>query len=140
MEKYGVFTKQELRSRHDVFEEEYIRKVKIEGELSLNLARTLFLPAASKQLKTLADTINNMNAVGLKSGVKTVVTMADRIGKLADAIECCAARLEKYLSAGNPGKILEEMHKMRVNVDALEKLVDDDLWPLPKYREMLFIL
>ena len=140
MEKYGVFTKHELRSRHDVFEEEYSRKVKIEGELSLNLARTLFLPAASKQLKTLADTISNMNNVGLKSGMKSVVSMAERIGKLADAIEDCANRLEKNLAAGKPVKILDEMHKMRVNVDVLEKLVDDDLWPLPKYREMLFIL
>ena len=140
MEKYGVFTKQELRSRHDVFVEEYSRKIKIEGELSLNLARTLFLPAVSKQLGTLAESINHMKSVGLKSGLNTVISMADRIGKLADSIETCAVRLEKNLTSGKPDKILEEMHKMRVNVDALEKLVDDDLWPLPKYREMLFIL
>ena len=129
---------QRLNERYP--KEEYSRKIKIEGELSLNLARTLFLPAVSKQLGTLAESINHMKSVGLKSGLNTLISMADRIGKLADSIETCAVRLEKNLTSGKPDKILEEMHKMRVNVDALEKLVDDDLWPLPKYREMLFIL
>ena len=140
MEKYGVFTKEELRSRHDVFVEEYIRKVKIEGELSLNLARTLFLPAASKQLGALAETVSNMKQAGLKKGCKTNIAIAERIGILADAIEDCAMRLEKQLAINNCAGILDEMREMRLNVDALEKQVDDDLWPLPKYREMLFIL
>ena len=140
MAKYGVFTKEELRSRHDVFVEEYLRKVKIEGELSLNLARTLFLPAASKQLGALAETIANMKQAGLKKGCKTNIAVAERIGELADAIEESSIRLEKQISDNNCAGILDEMHEMRLSVDALEKQVDDDLWPLPKYREMLFIL
>ena len=55
-------------------------------------------------------------------------------------IEETANRLEEELNANRTAGILAEMRDMRVHVDALEKQVDDDLWPLPKYREMLFIL
>ena len=140
MEKYGVFTKQELRSRHDVFLSEYSRKVKIEGELSLNLARTLFLPAASGQLDILSRALCSMKESGLNAGRKAKLAMAERIGILADEIEECANCLEKELAADHTDGILSEMHRMRIHVDSLEKQLHDDLWPLPKYREMLFII
>ncbi|MBQ7404283.1 MAG: glutamine synthetase III [Lentisphaeria bacterium] len=140
MEKYGVFTKQELRSRHDVFCEEYSRKVKIEGELSLSLARTLFLPAATRQIAELASGICNMKQAGLNAGISAKTAMAERIGTLADAVEDCANRLEEALTENSSKQILSIMSEMRKNVDSLEKQVDDDYWPLPKYREMLFIL
>ena len=65
---------------------------------------------------------------------------AETIGKLLDGIELECRNLEKALAAPNAGKkILESMAALRKLVDMLEKRVDDDLWTLPKYREMLFI-
>ena len=81
-----------------------------------------------------------MKKAGLKAGLKMEVSLAERIGTLADSIEESANRLESVLTRNDSAGILEEMRAMREKVDALERHVDDDLWPLPKYREMLFIL
>ena len=65
---------------------------------------------------------------------------AEAIGKLLDGIELESRNLEKVLAAKDASaKILESMANLRKLVDTLEKRVDDDLWTLPKYREMLFL-
>ncbi len=139
-EKYGVFSKVEAHSRYEIFMEEYTRKIRIEGELSLNMVRTIVLPAGSKQLSELAKTIAVMTGCSLKAGLSTQKAMADTIGKLLDSIDAECGRLEKALSLKDgSAKIVDSMVALRKSVDLLEKSVDDELWPLPKYREMLFI-
>ncbi|MBO4648669.1 MAG: glutamine synthetase III, partial [Lentisphaeria bacterium] len=139
-EKYGVFSKIESHSRYEIFLAEYERKVRIEGELSLNMARTIIQPIGSKQLSELVKTIAVMSGCDLKSGLAAQKSAAETIGKLLDGIELECRNLEKALAAPNAGKkILESMAALRKLVDMLEKRVDDDLWTLPKYREMLFI-
>lgn len=139
-EKYGVFSAVEAHSRYEIFTEEYHRKIRIEGELSLNMARTIFLPAGSKQLSELAKTIAVMSGTDLKAGFSTQKAMAETIGKLLDSIHAECGRLEKALSLQDgSAKIVDSMAALRKSVDLLEKNVDDELWPLPKYREMLFI-
>lgn len=139
-EKYGVFSRVEAHSRYEIFTEEYHRKIRIEGELSLNMARTIFLPAGSKQLSELAKTIAVMSGTDLKAGFSTQKAMAETIGKLLDSIHAECGRLEKALSLRDgSAKIVDSMAALRKSVDLLEKNVDDELWPLPKYREMLFI-
>ncbi|OQA88855.1 MAG: Glutamine synthetase [Lentisphaerae bacterium ADurb.Bin242] len=139
-EKYGVFSRVEAHSRYEIFTEEYHRKIRIEGELSLNMARTIFLPAGSKQLSELAKTIAVMSGTDLKAGFSTQKAMAETIGRLLDSIHAECGRLEKALSLRDgSAKIVDSMAALRKSVDFLEKNVDDELWPLPKYREMLFI-
>jgi len=138
--KYGVFSEVEVRSRHEIFLEEYHRKIRIEGELSLNMARTIFLPLGSKQLSELAKTIAVMSGCEIKAGLAAQKAAAETIGKLLDGIELECRSLEKALAAKDASaKIVESMANLRKLVDTLEKRVDDDLWTLPKYREMLFI-
>ena len=81
-----------------------------------------------------------MKNAGLKAGRKAELAMFERIGSLADSIEDCANALAQELAADHSEGILAEMQNMRIFVDSLEKQLHDDLWPLPKYREMLFIL
>ena len=139
-EKYRVFSNVETISRHEIFLEEYHRKIRIEGELSLNMARTIFLPIGGKQLSELVKTIAVMSGCDLKSGLAAQKAAAESIGKLLDGIELECRNLEKALAAKNAsGRIVESMSALRKLVDVLEKRVDDDLWTLPKYREMLFI-
>ena len=140
-EKYGVYSRVESRSRYGIFMEEYHRKVRIEGELSLNMARTIFLPVGSKQLSELVRTIAVMSGCEIKAGLSSQKASAEKIGKLLDGIELECRNLERILGRKDDasGKILESMAQLRLLVDSLEKSVDDDLWPLPKYREMLFI-
>ncbi len=139
-EKYGVLSPVEVHSRYEIFLEEYQRKVRIEGELSLNMARTIILPIGSKQLSELVKTIAVMSGCELKSGLAAQKSAAEIIGKLLDGIELECRNLEKALSGKNAdAKILDSLRALRKLVDTLEKRVDDDLWTLPKYREMLFI-
>ena len=139
-EKYGVFSKVEVHSRYEIFIEEYNRKIRIEGELSLNMTRTIILPAGSKQLSELAKTIAVMTGTDLKAGLASQKAQAETLGKLLDSIDAECGRLEKALSLKDgSAKIVDSMAALRKSVDLLEKNVDDELWPLPKYREMLFI-
>ena len=138
-EKYNVFTEAELESRYEIFMEEYAKKVKIEGELSLSMARTIIQPAAGKQVAELAEALVNMSAAGLTSGVAAKRETAELLGKLLDNVTKECNDLEYALKTGNQAPVLKAMAALRADVDMLELHIDDEIWPLPKYREMLFI-
>jgi glutamine synthetase len=138
-EKYKVLSAAEVHSRYEVFKEEYHKKLKIEGELALNMVSTIYLPVATVQMNRLADTVSKLSAVGIKAGVKELKALLENIGGLVGKIDASAAELKKEVVAGNPAKIAEKLGPLRKAVDELELVVDDSLWPLPKYSEMLFI-
>ena len=140
-EKYGVLSAGELDARFEVFSEEYRKKVMIEGELSASLARTVIFPAVLEHLARGSSAINAM-AGAFADGHPAVAeakAACGEVGNLYSEASHFCSRLERELAAGSPEKIIDAMSALRKAVDALEKLVTDDLWPLPKYREMLFI-
>ena len=138
-ERYGVFTRAELLSRHEVYFEEYCARTRIEGELSLTMARTLIHPAASEHLQRVARNLKLLQETGIQAGREEQQAEAERIGRLIAEMTACETRLEKALPTYEPEEIRDAQAALRQVVDRLEKLVDDELWPLPKYREMLFI-
>lgn len=138
-EKYKVLSNAEVHSRYEVFKEEYHKKLKIEGELALNMVNTIYLPTAVAQMNKLADTVAKLSSVGIKSGVKEIKASIEEIGGILAKIDAAAAALKKEVAADKPAKIAEALFPLRKAVDALELVVDDSLWPLPKYSEMLFI-
>ena len=104
------------------------------------MVRTIILAAGSRQLAELVKTIAVMDGCGLKSGLGPQKALAGTIGGLLDEITGAAAKLEKTLAKEKNGvAVVEALAELRKLVDVLEKQMDDDLWPLPKYREMLFI-
>ena len=137
--KYQVYSEKEIESRYEVFMEEYAKKIKIEGELSLSLARTVILPAASAELSELAATVCRMKEAGLTAGLEAVTATASKIGTLTDRLGACCQDLEDALKTGNQLPVVKAMSALRENVDMLELNIDDERWPLPKYREMLFL-
>ncbi len=136
-EKYGVFSESELHARYDIFLEEYASKVRIESELSLLLARTVIMPAASKELKELFLTIENAKSV--PAALHSLKKTASRIAELLDAIDERSGDLEKLIAKQKPLAMVNAMAELRIVVDDLERILADSSWPLPKYREMLFI-
>jgi glutamine synthetase len=138
-EKYKVLSNAEVHSRYEVFKEEYHKKLKIEGELALNMVNTMYLPTAVAQMNKLADTAAKLSAIGVKAGVKEIKASIEEIGGILAKIDAAAAALKKEVAADKPAKIAEALFPLRKAVDALELVVDDSLWPLPKYSEMLFI-
>ncbi len=138
-EKYKVLSKAEAHSRYEVFKEEYHKKLKIEGELALNMVNTMYLPTAASQMNKLADTVAKLSSIGIKAGVKELKASIEEIGAIIGKIDAAAAALKKEVAADKPAKIAEALMPLRKAVDSLELVVDDSIWPLPKYSEMLFI-
>ena len=131
-EKYGVFTKSETISRYEVFAEEYSRKVHIEASMALNIAKTMILPAVTEHLARLAGALVWKNK-DIEADGKKISAMASDLAKAIDALG------KEVKKSGNEEKKLAAMGRLRAVVDALEGEVDDKLWPLPKYSELLFI-
>jgi glutamine synthetase len=134
---YGVLSERELHSRYDVFVETYVVKVNIEAETAAAIARTMLLPAAVRHLEQLKA-----------AEVETLVAETEAlVGEFVDAIK--ALETANATHEGEEGSldharymrdtVLPAMDAVRDVADRLEKIVADDLWPLPKYEEMLFI-
>ena len=137
-EKYGVYNERELKSRYEVFEENYHRKIHIEGEVALEMAENMIFPVAAREYGELSKSLAAAKEAKLAAGIKALTAGANEIGELLDELEKRIEGLRKALK-GKHEAILKAMDELRVTVDALEKVVPDALWPLPKYREMLFV-
>jgi glutamine synthetase len=136
-ESHKVLSRRELESRHEVFLEQYVTKLNIESETQAAIARTALLPAAARHLVLLLEA-----QLGELAG-----ETSDLIAELTEAIK----RLESANLAENQPEelgahsefmrdtVIPAMAAVREAADRLEKIVADDLWPLPKYSEILFI-
>jgi glutamine synthetase len=135
MSKYGVLSERELDARLEVSVEQYITKLNIEAETTVQIARTMILPASVRYLSELQA-----------SGTEFLVDeFTPLVGDLHTAIVALEAANEDPgvhgidLAQYMKNTVFSAMTDVRTVADKLEKLVADDLWPLPKYSEMLFI-
>lgn len=139
LEKYNVLSSTEIYSRYEVFMEEYKTKVQIEGELALNMARTMIMPVAIRQQSEIVANVQKLFAIEMASGIDAQAESARELGELINSLSNCSKELEETIKAANPKNILASMAKLREVADTLEGFVSDEYWPLPKYSEMLFI-
>jgi glutamine synthetase len=136
--KYKVLSKRELEARHEVFLEQYAVKINIESETAAAIARTEILPAAVRHL-------NELKTAGLEELIGEVQPLIKELHfailKLEDANlkenqdDKTAVKWAAYMH----DRVIPAMDDVRDVADRLEGIVADDLWPLPKYSEMLFI-
>jgi glutamine synthetase len=156
-QKYKVLQEDELVSRYNIMLENYCKTVNIESLITANLAKTTILPAALEYLHRIAQTIAASKAavssVALPEQEKLVKELAEKTGNLQVAIEKLEALSREGLSEEHGEsesdhlvkckfyqlKIIPAMNHVRAIADDLETIVDDALWPLPKFREMLYI-
>jgi glutamine synthetase len=138
-EKAGVFNARELASRYDIALEDYVTKVVIEGNCALDMARTLIAPAVKDEYRHALKTLVNANATGIASGTACIQEDLVKLGTGLDAMKTQCADLEAAIAKSAAADILAAMTALRTTVDNLEKIVADEKWPLPKYREMLFL-
>ena len=136
--KHNVLSKRELESRHDVYLHAYEQTVLIEANVAVTMTRTQIAPAAVRCQHLLAETVNSVKAAGGATGEtkKALVAVA---AETESALKAVAA-LEASIKTHDPAKMLEDMKKLRESVDELEGLLPDDLWPLPSYAEMMFVM
>ena len=144
--KYGVLSNRELASRNEIYLERYVKDIMIESRLTLTMARTMAFPAAVRYQQILATA-----AAALKSMKKPVCTsMLETLTAIVGSLHAALLRLEAVNNAPLKGSAFEQakhardvvlpvMNAVRREVDTLEGIVADDLWPFPTYQEMLFI-
>ncbi len=136
--KYKVLSKRELDARYEVFTEQYVMAINIEAETEATIARTMLLPAAVRYLNELQDS-------GLEDLIGEVEPLVKEFHYAVVKLE--DANLDENHPDDSPMKeaiymrdtVITAMEDVREVADRLEKLIADDLWPLPKYSEMLFI-
>nr|MBA3509416.1 glutamine synthetase type III [Thermoleophilaceae bacterium] len=137
-EKYGVLSRRELESRFEVWVEQYAVQANIEAEATSAIARTLLLPAALRHLELVDSTGFEDLQTETREKVQELVAAIGRLeiaNLYPDGIEDDGLKLAEYARDTQ----LTAMAEVRVAADRLERIVADDLWPLPKYAEMLFI-
>ena len=138
-EKYKVFSGAELHSRYEIFMEEYNKTIMIEGKVGLNIIKTMIFPAAVRQQSILSESLMKLKALGVKAGAEPQKKHLELVGKSIDELSVLVTKLAKAIDGHNVSDILKGLVSARATVDALELIVDDELWPLPKYTELLFM-
>ena len=138
-EKYGVLSNTEMLSRWEIGHEDYLRRVRIEASVTLEIARSMIRPVVADEFSRLATALGQAKADGLKYGVRGLTALSSKLGAGLDDLHIKCDHLEKSLARGRSDAQLKAMNDLRRTVDRLEALVDDSRWPMPKYREMLFV-
>ena len=147
--------KVELDARYEIKLEKYIKKLQIESRVMGDLAINHILPTAIQYQNRLIENAKGLKEVlDSKSFVKLSRNQLNTIKEISDHISTIKDDVEKMVEARKVANKLEDLPEqaraykenvfsyfetIRYHVDKLELLVDDEIWPLPKYRELLFI-
>ncbi len=150
--KCGIYTERELEARYEILNHSYILKIDIEAKILIELATSNVLPVAIEYMNKLITNVNGLKEAGLPASAikaqKDVLTqVASHLNKLSDAIDKLkaannVAHLAKTTSLQAKAycdKVKPLFDEVRKHCDALELLIDDSLWTLPKYREILYV-
>ncbi|MGN0847601.1 MAG: glutamine synthetase III [Kiritimatiellia bacterium] len=138
-EKAGVFNARELASRYEIAMADYRTKVLIEGNTALDIARTMLVPAVRAEYLEVVRAYNETDASNVKVAMDVLNGQTLALGKGLAALQAGVDGLQGAVAAGDAGEILAKMGDLRAAADGLEQIVADARWPLPKYREMLFL-
>ena len=149
----GVFSRRELEARNEVKWEMYTKKIQIESRVLGDLAINHIVPVASRYLNILLDNVSKMQAL-FDNGKEMAEQDIDTINRIADHNKAIKNGVVAMVNARKVANKIEDertkaiayhdtvapyLDSIRRHIDKLELLVDNEMWPLPKYRELLFI-
>jgi glutamine synthetase len=147
-EKYGVLNEREVRARYDVAIEQYNKTINIEAQLMVLMGNRYILPAAFEYQGSLAETVAAVKAAGAtaretRKALDSLTMLVDMFKVRVDALQA----LLEHDRTSDPEKhakffrdeVVPAMVALRETGDGLECIVPQDIWPLPTYREMLFV-
>ncbi len=148
-----IYNHLELEARHEIMLEAYIKKVQIEARVMGDLATTLIIPAALKYQNILIENIKGLKDAGLQSDM--FATQKAILEKISLHINTISTNVAEMIEARKKSNDIADSRKkaiaycdhvkgnyfdiIRYHTDKLELLIDDSIWPLPKYRELLFL-
>jgi len=150
----GIFTNKELESRVEVEYEKFTKKVQIEARVLGDLAINHIVPTAIKYMTSLIENVKGLKEVFpddefenlAGSRKELIVTLSDHINEIRRLVHDMVEERKKanviedeYKKAiAYEKKVKPYLDEIREHIDKLELIVDDEMWPLPKYRELLF--
>ena len=147
-EKFNVFTRAELESRAEIQYESYAKAINIEARTMIDMASKQIIPAIMNYTKTLADTILAVKAAGADTSVQSellnevsalLVETKTNLKTLIKVTEEAAEKEEGDVQANfYHSDVFPAMENLRKPVDALEMIVDKDVWPMPSYGDLIF--
>ena len=151
-EHFKVFTKAELEARAEIQYEIYAKAINIEARTMIDMATKQIIPAVVKYTTVLAESVNQVRAAGKTYNVsvqeklleKTLALLAESYEALNHLAEV-TAEIEKKEEGPERARycldvIMPAMTELRTPVDALEMIVDKEMWPMPSYGDLMFIL
>ena len=148
----NIFSEREAEARHEILLETYAKKIQIESRVMGSVAINHILPAAIKYQTLLIDNVRGMKEIGLAK--ETYAAQVEIIKEISAHIVIIKANVDSMLDVRKKANSIENLRSraiaycdkvktyfeiIRYNVDKLELIVDDESWPLPKYREMVTI-
>ena len=151
-EDTGVFTKRESHARHEILLESYFKKLQIEARVMGELVDNVIIPTAISYQTTLIENVRGLKEIGLSED--TYEAQMDIIKKISEHVNFIKTNNKKMIDERKKANNIEDVRDksiaydenvksffdpIRYHVDKLEQLVDDAKWPLPKFRELLFI-
>ncbi len=151
--KQGILSKAEIEARYEVLNETYVKKLQIEARVIGDLCLNHVIPAAVRYQDLLIQDIAGSQAVFKAESKDLCKAEIDTYRKIAGFINNLQADVEQLVEARKKAnavpdiakraklystEVMSWMEKVRYSADHLEMLVDDELWPMPKYRELLF--
>ncbi|RFZ84945.1 glutamine synthetase type III [Mucilaginibacter terrenus] len=151
-EETGVFSKREAHARHEILLDSFYKKLQIEARVIGELTLNIIIPAALEYQTKLITNVKGLKEIGLDESA--YAAQLDIISRIAGHINTIKNDVEKMISERKKANAIEDIREraisydenvksyfqpIRYNVDKLEQLVDDAMWPLPKFRELLFI-
>jgi glutamine synthetase len=146
--KYRVYSERELHSRQAILAEHYVKTINVEARLTSFMGKTMIVPAALRYQGEVATAANAAKTAGvdnsaqldlLRSLTATLTEFQKAVGTLEHALDHHASGDLLAHAKHSRDSVLPAMAAVRSLGDKLETIVADDLWPLPTYREMLFI-
>ena len=153
-EHHNILSEREMEARHEIHLEDYTKKVEIESKVLEELIKNQVIPAAMKYLNLLCESLLKQKEVMDKESFSKIsTTQKESISEIAGHISSLKSLTDEMMTRRNSvnkienvekrafaycDKIFSMFAKIRTHADELELLVADDLWPLPKYRELLF--
>jgi glutamine synthetase len=151
-EKHRVYTHSELEARHEIELEKYIKTVQIEGRVIGDLAGNHILPCAIRYQNTLIDNVRGLKDLGIpEKSYKAQLALLEEISEHINKVQAFVKSMTDARKKANAmddtrdkalyycDKVKPFFDDIRYSVDKLELLVDDSVWELPKYRELLFL-
>ncbi len=154
-ESLGILNHREQEARYEISLETYTKKIQIESRIIADMVNNQIIPAALNYQKTLIDNVTGLKTILLGTEFKKAAqTQIDLIKEISDRVaiikKAADDMTEERKKANNLDSAKKQAHaycdkvkpffdQIRYNVDKLENIVDDNTWPLPKYREMLYL-